>query len=348
MSIVSITEREYRALSYNSSSSLKDFSQDRRKYYRKYVLNETIKEKENKAANMGRLVETILMEPDRFDDLFFMSSSVKIPGGMLGEFIWNLSELVSDSEEGTDDFEDIAKEAYNRAGFKIKFETVIAKLEDPNNKLYYDECLKVNHLGMTMVTAQDVDNAEKIVYELKNNVTTSAIVNIEEGSSAIFSVVNQMKIEDYEIDGMRLKSMLDKVIINHEKNTVHIYDLKCTWSVEAFYKEYYLYRRAYIQAYLYFKAIEYLANTDPDCGFYGYTVKYPQFIVCDSINYYQPLIYTLEPQDIIDAYEGFTHKYTEYPGVKQIISELQWAVEEDVWTISKTNFDKGGIINIKE
>lgn len=347
MSIVRITEEEYRALSYNSSSSLKDFSQDRRKYYKKHILGERIREKENKSANMGRLVETLLMEPDRFDDLFFMSSSVKIPGGMLGDFIWTLSELVSDAGDEVD-FEDVASEAYKKAGFKIAFATVIRKLDDPVNKLYYDECLKVNHLGMTMVTAQDVDNAEKIVHELRTNTITSTIVNLEDGSSDRYSVINQMKIEDYEIDGMRLKSMLDKVIIDHENTTVQIYDLKCTWSVEAFFKEYYLFRRAYIQAYLYYNALKYLSLTDPDCGFFGYEVLLPQFIVCDSINYYQPLIYTVDESDMRDAYSGFTHKFTTYPGVRQIISELKWAIAEDIWSISKTNFDKGGILNIKD
>lgn len=341
-----ITEKEYRTLKYNSSSSLKDFSKDRRKYYKKYILEERVKEKENKAANMGRLVETLLMEPDRFDDLFFMSSCVKIPGGMLGDFIWNLSELVSDSDS-TVDFEDVASEAYKKAGFKIAFKTVIAKLDDPINKLYYDECLKVNHLKMTMVTVLDVDNAEKIVHELKTNPTTAGICNLEDGSSITFSIYNQMKVENYEIDGMKLKSMLDKVIVNHKEKTVHIYDLKCTWAVEAFYKEYYLYRQAYIQAYLYWQALLYLANS-PDSSIYGYIVKHPQFIVCDSINYYQPLIYTLSPQDMVDAYEGFTHKYTFYPGVRQIIEELQWAIKEDIWSISKTNYDKNGILNIKD
>jgi len=347
MSIRTITEREYRALKYNSSSSLKEFSEDRRKYYRKYILNEKIKEKENKAANMGRLVETLLMEPERFDELFFMSSCVKVPGGMLGNFIYSLSELVAEKgdKEGFD-FEEVTKEAYTSAGFKIKFETVIKKLDDPENRIYYDECLKVNHLGMTIVTAQDVTNAEQIVESLRNTEHTSFISNLKTNDR--YTVINQMKIEDYVIDSMRLKSMLDKVIIDHKTRIVHIYDLKCTWSVESFYKEYYLYRRAYIQAYLYYKAMLYLATTDVDCGFYGYKVLPTKFLVCDSINYYQPLIYELTNKDLEDAYKGFTYKYTEYPGVKEIIAGCKWAIDNDIWGISRVNFLKEGILNIKE
>lgn len=344
---VSMTEREYRELLYNSSSSLKDFSLDRRKYYRKYILGEKIKEKENKAANMGRLVETLLMEPERFDELFFMSSCVKIPGGMLGEFIYNLSELVAEhsNDEGFD-FEEVAREAYVSAGFKIKFETVLSKLDDPENRLYYEECLKVNHLNMTMVEVQDITNAESIVEALRTVPHTAPMCTLETNDR--YTVINQMKIEDYKIDGMRLKSMLDKVIIDHELKTVKIIDLKCTWATEKFYKEYYLYRRAYIQAYLYYKAVEYLSATDPDCGFHGYNVENPVFLVCDSINYYQPLIYTLTDDDLKDAYHGFTYKYSEYEGVKQIIEELNWAIETDTWNISKQNFERSGTLNIKD
>jgi hypothetical protein len=347
---IDITEKEYRKLELNSYSSLKDFSTDRRKYYKKYILKEKVKEKENKAANMGRIVDCLLMEPDKFDDYFFLSTCVKIPGGMLGEFIFKLSILIGENTvEGKimsdEEFEEHALSAYSEAGFKIAFKTVIKKLEDPENRLYYEECLKVNYLNMTMVSTQEVTNAEKIVEELQNNSITSSIVTLETSES--FKVLNQLKIQGYSIDGMYLKSMLDKLIINHKRKTVKIYDLKCTWSVENFYKEYYLYRRSYIQAYLYYNAIlqETLNETS---SIYGYTVEMPSFIVCDSINYYSPLIYTLDESDLEDAYNGFEHKGTKYPGVKQIIKDLKWAILNDIWRISRINFNKAGILNIKD
>ena len=343
-----ISEKEYRKIDLNSSSSLKDFSVDRRKYYRKYILGEKIKEKENKASNMGRLVETLLMEPERFDDLFFMSSCVKIPGGMLGDFIYILAELVAENFDSPDfDFEKLAKDAHLKSGFKIKFETVIKKLEDPENKLHYEECLKVQHLGMTMVEVDDINNAERIVEALRTTPQTSSICTLEDGASTRYTVINQMKIKEYEIDGIKLKSMLDKVIIDHKKRLIHIYDLKCTWSVENFYKEYYLYRKSYIQAYLYYRAVLNLTE-DPESEYYGYEVLPTKFIVCDSINYYQPLVYELTHKDLKESYEGFTHKYTNYEGVKEIIENCKWAIENDVWGISKINFEKGGVLNIKD
>ena len=139
---------------------------------------------------------------------------------------------------------------------------------------------------------------------------------------------------------------MDKVIADHQEKTIQPYDLKCTWSVENFYEEYYLYRRAYIQAYLYYYAAKHL-TLDENSELYGYVVKPLQFIVCDSTNYYNPLVYTLSDEDMKDAYEGFVHKGKSYPGVKYLIDELKWAMDMNIWNISKSNYLKKGVVNIK-
>lgn len=76
------TEANYRAIYLDSSSSLKDFAMDRKKYHKKHILNEDVVEKENLAANMGRIVETNLMEPEEFDNKFFLSSLTSAPTGL--------------------------------------------------------------------------------------------------------------------------------------------------------------------------------------------------------------------------------------------------------------------------
>jgi hypothetical protein len=211
-------------------------------------------------------------------------------------------------------------------------------------EVYYNEIRKVRTNNMTVITSQDITNAENIVNELKTNPTTSPIVNLV--NSVKYTVIDQMQIENYEVDGLPLNSMLDKVIVNHETKTIHPYDLKCVWAVENFYNEYYLYRRAYIQAYVYKKALESL-TADPESEYYGYTVENLKFIVCDSTNYFHPLIYTLSDDDMKDAYEGFENNNKYYIGVKDIILNLKFALENDIWNISKENYLSNGVINIK-
>lgn len=345
------TEAQYRALKSNSSSSLKEFSQDRKRYYKKYVLNEKdAEEEDSKASVTGKVVETLLMEPDEFEGRFYMSSCAKAPTGLMLAFVealYKRTVAATDNESGivTKEFEELCKEAYTDSGFKIKLPAVVEKFVGSDSEIYYKEIREVRSKGLTVVTIDEINNAEKIVQELHTNSVTAEVINMKD--SKFISVINQMQISDYQIDGMVLKSMLDKVIINHEHKIIKPYDLKCTWSVENFYEEYYLYRRAYIQAYLYRKALESLTE-DLNSPYYGYFVEPLQFIVCDSINYMNPLIYTTDETDMKDAYYGFEHKGRQYPGVKQIISDLKWASENDKWNISRKNFLKGGVLNVKE
>jgi hypothetical protein len=339
------TEAEYRAIVMDSSSSLKEFSQDRKKYHKKYVLGERVTEEENKAATMGRLVETKLMEPELFDEKFYPSTCQSTPTGLMLDFVEalykHMSEAVKDGEI-TRPFEDISRDAYNDSGFKIKYEAVMTKFMGSDAEAYFDEIMLVRSKGMTVVSINDVTNCDRIVTELKTNPFTASIVNQDKTSR--YDVYNQLQVENYQVHGHKFKRMMDKVIVDHHTQTIQIYDLKCTWSVEGFYKEYYLYRRAYIQAFLYWHAGHFHFQDLVDKG---YKVKYPSFIVCDSTNYFSPLIYTLDTEDMTNARDGFDLKGYIYPGVLETIDNLKWAIENDTWNISRKNYLNGGIVNIK-
>jgi hypothetical protein len=327
-------EQKYRAIETDSSSSLKDFSVDRRKYYKKYYLRERVEEKENLATNMGKLVETLLLEPEEFDNRFYMSSTASMPTGLMLEFVEALYKFTTAATDGfgviARPFSEIAEDAYQASGFKISKEAVLTKFLGSSAEIYYREIREVRSKNLTVITTQDVTNAERIVEELQNNEFTRDIINME--SNDRYTVFNQFQIESYFVDGHEFKSMLDKVIIDHNEKKIYIYDLKCVWSVENFYNEYYLLRRAYIQAFLYWRAVTYLTKLE-DTPWYEYEVELPFFIVC--------------AKDMVDAYMGFTHNDREYPGVKLLIDELHWAQENDIWNISKTNYVNKGFVKVK-
>ena len=340
------TEKTYRAINMDSSSSLKEFSLDRKKYYKKYILGEKSEEKDTQASIIGRVVETLLLEPEEFDNRFYMSACVSAPTGLMLSFVEALYKhtALATNEHGqvTRGFEEIARDAYTESGFKIKFDAVVSKFVGSDSEIFYNELRSVRSKGLTVITTDDVTNAENIVTELKTNSTTSQVVNLV--NSRRYEIFNQMQIEGYKLDGMEFKSMFDKLVVDHDEKTVQVYDLKCVWAVENFYEEYYLYRRAYIQAYLYWKAsIAFKKEND----ILDYKVLYPQFIVCDSTNYMRPLIYTLNDEDMDDAYNGFEHKGKKYPGVKDLIIDLKWAIENNIWNISRKNSELGGVVTLK-
>lgn len=339
------TEAQYRAVKMDSSSSLKEFSMNRKKYHKKYILNEAVEEEDNKAATTGRVVETMLLEPDEFDNRFHMSVVASAPTAMMLDFVEALCKhtLAATNEDGivTRTFEELTKDAHADSGFKIKLDAVLGKFLGTDAEVYFKEMVEVRRRGLTVITMQEVDNATKIVEELKTNDFTAGIVNTVK--SVRYGVYNQLQVEGYEVFGHQFKSMMDKVIVDHDEKTIQVYDLKCTWSVENFYDEYYLYRRAYIQGYLYYiGARHYFKELVDD----GYNVLYPKFIVCDSTNYSAPLIYAMDVDSAADAVSGFVHKGRYYPGVASLIEDLQWAIKNDKWNISRENYINNGVVKL--
>jgi len=342
------SEKQYRALPIDSSSSLKEFSMDRKKYYKKYLLNEVVEEEEDsKATIMGKLTETLLFEEDKFDEKFYLSSIASVPTGNMLNFVEALYKhtkaATNEDGEVTLPFVELAELAYKDSGYKRdKIETVLSKFIGKDPELYYQEIRSVRSRGLTVVTLDEVTNAKRVVEGLKNSPYTGPILNLIDSDR--YTILVQKQIDDYDINGLPMKSMIDLIIIDNQFKIIYIYDLKTVWSVEGFFRDYYLYRRAYIQAYVYFKAAEALKQ---QLGLEDYIVRYPQFIVCDSISYYQPLIYQLDSDDIQDAWKGFVFENKYYPGVETIVEDLKWAHANDIWNISRQNYLNNGVVKIK-
>jgi hypothetical protein len=251
--------------------------------------------------------------------------------------------LAATNEDGvvTRGFEELTRDAHADSGFKIKLDAVLGKFLGTDAEVYFKEMVEVRRKGLTVVTMQDVDNATKIVEELKTNNFTAPIVNMV--NSTRYSVFNQLQVEGYDVFDHAFKSMMDKLVADHVEKTIQVYDLKCTWSVENFYEEYYLYRRAYIQGFLYHKAAESWAS---EMGYGDYTILNPKFIVCDSTNYTAPLVYSMTKESMTKAMSGFEHKGREYPGVASLIEDLKWAIDTNRWNISRENYINNGVVKL--
>ncbi len=351
-----ITEAQYRQIELDSYSSLKVFSEDRKKYFRKYLMGEQVEEDENQSVKMGQLVDCLLLDRQNYDKKYHLSQAPRIPTGLMLQFVECLykrtRECAAENGEITREFMAIAQDAYNDVKFdgtgqvvafkKDSFQKVIGERFPEEGEAYYDEIRKVRPTGKTVVTAAEMETAEKIIEDLKSSSTTAHIINQQSDDN--YDVYNQVKVEKFTFDGLEMKSMIDKLIVDHDIKAIQPYDLKCVWAVENFFKEYYLYRKAYIQARIYHEAVKVWAAEN---GLSDYTILSMNFIVCDSLNYYAPLVYRCSTQDISDAYNGFTYKYTDYKGVGEIIKDLLWAKEHNVWRISRQNAEVGGYLRLK-
>lgn len=349
-----INEQEYRLINRDSYSSIKDFLDDRILYYKKYVLKERIEEKISPAMVFGNLVDCLLLEPEKFDEKFYVAKSQTPPPQMkaLSEalFLRTLGDLDENGIQQSE-FDKLLPMAYNDVkydadgndvAFKRKgqtYETVKAEFVKGNGIEWYKQ-LRESY-GQTLVEVRQVTMAESVVQSLRSNEVTSNIIKLT--NSKRFGVYNQEKIL-FNYDGEDLKCMVDKIVIDHQERRIYVYDLKTTWDVEDNFIKNFFARRYYIQAAVYDIAVKDWAT---DMGLSSYEVLPMKFIVADSSNTKSPLIYECTPEVLKKAMEGFEYQSKEYIGLNQALEELRWHKESGKWTSSATNVQNKGRVIIK-
>ncbi len=353
--IEKLNEKAYREIERDSYSSIKDFLDDRKKYYRKYVLREKIEEVLSSAMIFGNLVDCLLLEPDRFEGKFHIAECQVPPPQMkrLAEALFDrtIADLDEDGRQ-QHDLDYLLNFAYNDVkydkdgndvAFKRKGQTIdTVKKEFFNGPgIEWYKQLRLSY-GKSLVEAREVQNAENIVKELKRSEITQSIVNLTNDKR--YGVYNQEKIL-FHYKGNDLKCMVDKIIVDHEQQRIFVYDLKTTWNVEdqGFIKNFFN-QRYYIQAAVYDIAVKAWAT---DIGLSNYEVVPMKFIVTDSNNYMAPLIYECTEEVLMKALEGFEYQNKDYIGLNQALEELNWHKETGKWTGSVTNMQNKGRVTIK-
>ncbi len=330
------SEKEYRKLETLSASDLKKFAtEDRRKFFRECVLRQKDEdEEESRASKIGSLVHCLVLEPQEFDVRYCMSICTDPPTGNMKKFVDALfkrtMENVDEFGEVQLDFGDLAKLAYKDSGIKRdKLATVLLNFKDKEPELYYREKRTCGSGGKELVCTEDRNIAERIVETLRYHEHTRDIFREH--------TLKEQQIENFSIDGLELKAMVDDIEIIGD--TVTATDLKVTWTNDDFYREYFLKRRADIQAYVYKVAV---ASLYPD-----HTLNPFRFVVADSTNFNAPLIYEIDDSWDKKTYEGFWDNGRYYKGLKEVISEIKWHNQTGNWSISKTNFDNLGLIKLE-
>lgn len=347
-----LSEQEYRNSPEDSFSTVKDFIKDRKKYYRKYILHEKVKEEDNESMVLGSMVDQLLSDPDGFDDVFEIAMNNK-PTGQMKDFCDKLYALTLEatSVEGivTKEMDDLFNEAFeavkydkdgNEVAFKgKKLDYAVGKFRGTNCEEYYNQLRRSS--VKYIVNASDITAANDIKEGMENSPFTRAIIKAH--TEDYIEVYNQMQLYG-NINGYLFKGKPDKVVIDHLQKIISLYDYKITWNVEDFdlsYKK----MMYYLQAAGYFTLISQFAQEN---NMEDYLIEYPKFIVADSINYMAPLVWETGSDAIADGMEGFVDIYGEYhPGLKQTLDDIAWHKEKDLWNISRANYENKGRVKLK-
>ena len=188
----------------------------------------------------------------------------------------------------------------------------------------------------------DVVAAENTI---KNHPHTKAIFDTSKRE-----VIYQQEIyEMYEYaEGDKLikkeiKVLLDLLSIDHEKKIIYPYDFKFLTGYSVFkFSQRFLEMYYYIQSGLYTYAInKWVKKNYPD-----YRVVNYNFIVISNKNLKLPLIF--DSFDYIKpALYGFEKNGRHYPGINQLMSDLEWHKENDLWEHRREIYENNGVVKLK-
>lgn len=335
-------EELYRASNeYETGSSLKTFSESREKYYRKYILHE--QEEETESSLIGKAVDTLILQgEEEFERKFYVFDIKNVPVGKIADFTRILfNETISFMGEDKNiqiPFQRICEIAYSKSELKMPLETVMKKFNGSIYEQYYKMLLEKTEKGFIPLSEKSMERIMNIKEKYESDYTISSVL-FPKG----VEVRVQEQIKGFYINGIKMQSMLDVLHIDHESKKVRPLDLKCMYNPEDFVNSYFLKRRSYIQSYVYNEACEYFVKTN---NLFGYKVEPIKFVVLDSYSMSPALIYEIDRSLFKTFYEGFVSGGKKYPGIFKITNDLKWAKENNIWNISRENYEKGRILKI--
>ena len=332
-----ISEKRYYAEKRVSSSSLKWIEESIR-IFRKQ-LDKEIAQVQMSWLDTGRQIHMSILEPDLFDKSYIYLD-YNIPKSQNQKDF--CEEYVKLSEKG---FSEPADEALAKMQAYEKAYTVKGKSEDKilieANNLYkslrhYIEYLEKSKEYKEVMTKSKWDLIQNLVQETKSHKKAAKLLydSDEDKMRDTYESHNEFVIFwEFPQDGynVQCKSMIDRFIIDKEKKTITLIDLKTTSNIGSFKDSVNKYKYNRQLAFYWMAIFNEFKEVIPDILEY----KQNTYIVALSTNPDAPecKVITIS-EDLL--YEGMS-------SISTIMKELAWHYKNDLWDYSREYYEGDGV-----
>jgi hypothetical protein len=290
----SLTGSEELELFYNekfyfSYSSINKLLFSPSMFYNDYVLKQK-EESVDPHLVKGKVIHCLLLNPEDFDSEFIVIPG-KLPSGnnkLIVDEIFKLYLEGADNLLTLDKYETAIVDLLEKINLHQKLKTDearVKKILTADNISYFD-FLKSSQ-GKTLVDQETLDYCKESVESIKSNESVSALLQLDEPDLKVY---NEVPITVNELIGDKyvfgFKGVLDNVVIDEEKKTLFINDLKTTGKPLIDFPESVEYFRYWIQAALYYNLayFRYIADKkDKELWSIQFT-----FVVVDKYNQVYP------------------------------------------------------------
>lgn len=327
-----MTEEEYRALpseEYFSASFLKMFDKEGAKCLTEKILYD------NKELLKGSVIDTLAFDNNNFENIYYVSDAIKEPTDNELKLLRVLKDTLTT--------EDISDKDYIQHGLDIiksqELWSNVKNKEILTKKLLNENFVKnlksfINSKDKIVISGNDYMNALETVKNLKNNKFTKEYFSNKDISKK--QVLFQIPII-FNIKDDKFKSLLDIILIDHEKKTVTAVDLKTGFDVNKSFIWSILKWRYDIQAALYTKALEFYISKH---GLVDYSIENPIFIYTQVSQSDRPYPFEFSSNIVKGAFRGFTLKngYV-YKGILELVEEIKWHRETNIYNYTKKEYE---------
>ena len=313
-----MTIEEYRALDAVHYSQLSALS------YSPNSVNEP--REESDSLSLGSVVDCMVTTPTELRDKFKVLTTSEPTGQML--------EFCKAKLNGKND-----EESYIIAGFKRdKLETVISRY-DSEGKAYVEERLDLKERNIKGISYEMYEQALSMKEKVLNHEFTKKYFDTDK-----YEIYYQVPIID-EVNRTSVKILLDILLVDKVTKKLIPIDLKTTSSSVFTFKGEFLKWHYYLQAALYWLVVQHKVNDD-ESQTYDSKVEDFKFIVVNSNPFEPPIIYNVTATDLQIGILGTENSKRSIKGVLQLIEDLKWHKEKNLWAYPREIYENEGVINL--
>jgi len=317
--IIEISPTEYRKAEGINFTSLSALAVSP-KHYQDMLLKEPV---DTDAFIRGGAVDCLLTTPEEFKNEFYVMTAKKPESVMMVAYV---EKYLETEDHGA---------ALQASGYKRPLPT--AKWEE-EGKPYY-EALKASN-GKRILSFDTYSKVQSVVNSFQTSEYTQKYFNERNNCDLLFQ-----KAIFWKTKGLTCKSLLDLIIIDHNKKSIIPIDIKTTgnsvYSFPASFKKW----KYYLQAAFYTAAVNYWINSDPILK--EYTVQPFKFLVAEMDNYNLPIVYKVSTDDLyVGTYGGEDRFGNQIRGWKQLIDELHYHSEKSNWNYPEQLIKNNGEVEL--
>jgi hypothetical protein len=344
---------EYRKNPAFSQSDLKLFEENLTQFHKQKILGEKPEKKYTAAMELGDIVDALLTQPDKFDEIFYVYGKAKVSDTIksICDMVFEkIQEMIEAKEISSNQFLINPITAYANL-FLHCARNVEIKDTKGNSSIGYQNNYKDDTL-----TTHVMEKAQAYFEEMKQGYGKK-MIHVTDHSLA-HVLYNLIKEDEYcydllrplfepneeieilcqltlygEVENHPVKGILDLVVKNNEDMTIKMIDAKVSDSPTQFkssYKKFKYYRQGALYS-------ELLRQNYPE-----YTVLLPVFLVSFKDLDYKPELYEMGENDYnVATYGGKTHEGFPVKGYIGLLHEIQWHLDNDKWDHNIRYYNKG-------